>query len=72
MSTYYRVDPNRNQLPQLFVIDSDGDINNLKNRDNGPCLGALKTLNNPVSQGSQNYSCDTGATINTTIYSSNP
>lgn len=73
MPTFYRVDPNRNQPPQLFVIDQDANINQLKARTNGSCKGNLQMLNAPAFVISQNYTCtQTGATIDTAIFTTNP
>jgi hypothetical protein len=73
MATFYRVDPNRNQPSQFFVIDQDADINQLKARTNSSCQGNLQALNSPAFVVGQNYKCtETGAIIDTSIYTTNP
>ena len=72
MSTFFRVDPNQSLPPQLFVIDSDNSIIVLQSRTSGPCQGTLQTLHNPAKQGSQDFTCTSGATISTDIYRTNP
>ncbi|MBS1503059.1 MAG: hypothetical protein JST32_13410 [Bacteroidetes bacterium] len=73
MATYYRVDPNRNQPPQFYVIDQDADINQLKARNFSSCQGNLQDLDAPAFVSGQNYKClETGHVIDTSIYSTNP
>jgi hypothetical protein len=72
MPTFYRVDPNRSQPPQLFVIAVADSTDTLKNKNTGSCNGALQTLNNAVLLGSQNFNCTGGATITTDLYLTNP
>lgn len=55
---YYRVKKFNKAYNNMFVLDKDLDINNLKSRINIDCAGiGYKSFNNPTLEGSQQIRC---------------